>query len=139
MKRAIACLGVGVVLGGAATLKLLDAHLSSLLCGNEASSAAPSPDRSRKLVVFERDCGATTPFSTQVSLLPIGSSPSEAGNVFTAEDGPDAPSGDDARGPVVSVRWEGPRSAVLTYPRGSRVFRAESTLDDVTIRYELAP
>jgi hypothetical protein len=41
------------------------------LCGNDPISETPSPNGQMKVVVFQRDCGATTGFSTQVSVLPI--------------------------------------------------------------------
>ena len=46
--------------------------LSSLfsgMCGNEIFQEVYSPDNEYKAVVFQRDCGATTSFSTQISIL----------------------------------------------------------------------
>src|SRR5687767_10343542 len=40
------------------------------MCGNDIQLTVVSPDRKLKAVVFERSCGATTGFSTQVSVLP---------------------------------------------------------------------
>jgi hypothetical protein len=39
------------------------------MCGNYVVAEKISPDGRRKVVVFQRDCGATTGFSTQVSLF----------------------------------------------------------------------
>jgi hypothetical protein len=39
-------------------------------CGNAVLQDLPSPEGRRHAVVFTRDCGATTAFSTQVSVLP---------------------------------------------------------------------
>jgi hypothetical protein len=39
-------------------------------CGNDMLATIPSPSGGRKLVIFQRACGATTGFSTQASLLP---------------------------------------------------------------------
>jgi hypothetical protein len=56
------------------------------LCGNEEAFRVPSPDGKIEAVVFERDCGATTDFSTQISILPKGASvQSGAGNALTAD------------------------------------------------------
>ena len=56
------------------------------MCGNEILSEFVSPDNSKKIVVFQRDCGATAPFSTQASLLAITEKlPDEGGNVFSAD------------------------------------------------------
>ena len=39
------------------------------MCGNDIYSETLSPDGELKAVIFQRDCGATTGFSTQVSIL----------------------------------------------------------------------
>jgi hypothetical protein len=39
------------------------------MCGNTIEQSLKSPNNRMKVVVFERDCGATTGFSRQVSLL----------------------------------------------------------------------
>src|SRR5262245_58728358 len=38
-------------------------------CGNDVLARVPSPTGSRQAIVFERDCGATTGFSTQISIV----------------------------------------------------------------------
>jgi len=39
------------------------------MCGNEISKTELSPDGVSKAVVYNRDCGATTGFNTQVSII----------------------------------------------------------------------
>src|SRR5579871_3272982 len=57
------------------------------LCGNDVIARYPSPDGRLELIVFERDCGATTRFSTQASILDRGGKlANEAGNLFQADD-----------------------------------------------------
>ena len=41
-------------------------------CGTQQISATLSPDARLQVVVFEYDCGATTDFGTEVSILPAG-------------------------------------------------------------------
>jgi hypothetical protein len=69
------------------------------MCGNDTMAEFLSPDASAKLVVFQRDCGATTVFRTQASLLKPGMHLSDSsGNVFVADtDHGLAPSGPKAR------------------------------------------
>ena len=56
---------------------------SSGLCGNAEQTRVASPNGAWDAVVFVRDCGATTGFSSQVSLVPNGAKlPNEPGNVF---------------------------------------------------------
>lgn len=73
---------VAVMALGFAVLKLGDS-LTSGLCDNKVISESVSPDGYLKAVVFSRDCGATTGYSTQVSIIKnIDSLPNEVGNVF---------------------------------------------------------
>lgn len=57
------------------------------LCGNVELARELSPDGSHALVVFERNCGATTGISTQGSIVEAGESlPNKPGNLFVAEE-----------------------------------------------------
>jgi hypothetical protein len=59
------------------------------LCGNEEFVRVHQPSGDFDAVAFQRDCGATTGFSIQVSLIPAGDSlPNESGNVLIIEDHP---------------------------------------------------
>lgn len=94
------------------------------LCENKVKQEIVSPDDSRKAVLFERNCGATTRYSYQISVLPRDAKlPSGPGNTFSSY----------AENP--EVRWEGDRHLLIKYPKTSR-FRAESSVADVTIRYQ---
>ena len=99
-----------------------------------------SPDGRTKLVVFQRDCGATTDFSTQASLVtPDAKLPGSGGNLFSADTdhglAPEGPGG----GPELRVRWEGPKALLLQHHSKARVFKAERRLDGVEVRYEPLP
>ena len=55
------------------------------LCGNTIISTSTSPDGRWKIVLFERSCGATTGFSTQIALLESGEVlDNESGNIYIA-------------------------------------------------------
>src|SRR5437016_6247727 len=71
-------------------------------CENRVLAEVPSPDGRHRVVVFERSCGATTAFSTQVSVLPAeGALGGGTGNVLIADtDRGQAPVG-PGRGPDV--------------------------------------
>ena len=90
-------------------------------------------------VIFERSCGATTDFSTQVSVLPSGDLPKTIGNVFVADadhgKAPRAPWG----GPDVSVRWLAPNILELTYDSRARVFAQVPAIDGTTLVYVQRP
>lgn len=51
-------------------------------CDDEVVSTVASPSHTTSAVVFNRNCGATTGFNTQVSIVQAGASPSGAGNVL---------------------------------------------------------
>ncbi len=99
------------------------------LCENEYNGERPSPSGRLRAVAFTRDCGATTGFSTQVSILKAGQSLSnEGGNVFTA----------DATGGLY-LDWNSDRELVISYPRGLRTFRKTTEYEGVIIQYKEMP
>lgn len=125
------------------TFRILVAILAATLlsgcwddgCGNSIIQDLPSPDGHRHAVVFERDCGATTPFSTQVSIVPSVRDARGSGNVFTADtDHGKAPSGPGG-GPAVGVRWIDRRTLEIRYHPAARTFGREVRHDDIDIRY----
>jgi len=98
------------------------------MCGNDVLQIVASPDKQVKAVIFERDCGATTGFSTQVSVLASGAKlPNDAGNVFSAETGHHgkiAPSGPGG-GPVINALWKNNQTLVVTHHPDAQVFGHE--------------
>ncbi len=92
-------------------------------CGNDPISEIQSPDKSLKVVIFQRDCGATTGFSTQVSILSAKRTlPNESGNVMVVDtDHGKAPSG--PRGvPEIIPEWKSDRELVLRVHPMTRTF-----------------
>ncbi|MDP5205496.1 hypothetical protein ORI99_00335 [Alishewanella sp. SMS9] len=60
------------------------------MCGNYFHSERFSPNGEFKAVTFQRDCGATTGFSTQISILDADDKlENEMGNVFRMSGHPD--------------------------------------------------
>jgi hypothetical protein len=107
------------------------------VCDNTPLAEVPSPGGTRKAVVFERSCGATTGFSTQVSVLPAGEKPrGDAGNVFVADtDHGAAPSGPGG-GPVVEPVWIAEDRLLIRHHRLARVFLSEARAGSVAVSYE---
>ena len=136
-KLAVIILGSVVALGGVVLAPAVVIDLaSSDLCGNEQLAEYRSPDGTMKVVVFERDCGATTDFSTQASLLlATRDLPAESGNLFIADTNHGAAPAGSGGGPTLGVRWEGPHGLVLEYNGQARIFKAEKNLSSVFIRY----
>jgi hypothetical protein len=102
---ALALAGIAVV--GLAGIAMLGAGaFAGEMCGNEELSNLPAPDGRHRAVVFQRDCGATTGFSRQVSILPATQAlPNEGGNVLAFGDreqpDPNAP----GVGPQLRLAW----------------------------------
>ncbi len=96
------------------------------LCANAQVSEDVSPDRRYKAVTFRRDCGATTNYSVQVSIVPADKPlPNEAGNVFVA-------SGE----PLVLVRWVAERHLSISAGGASGAYKAEKSFRGVQITYD---
>jgi|SRR5207247_735561 len=117
------------------------------LCSNDEVARVASPDSKLEAVVFQRDCGATTGFSTQVSVVPKGSPlPDQGGNVFVADtDHGKAPSASWG-GPPVDVAWSSQRTLKLVTHPEARTFHKESSVsvstgllrsEEITVEYVL--
>ena len=106
-------------------------------CGNDLVKEVRSPSGKMKAVVFQRDCGATTGFSTQVSLLSSNKSlPNESGNIFVATtDHGNAPAGAWG-GPLVEVSWADDTHLFLRYDKRAGLSKREESLGNVNVRYE---
>lgn len=115
-KIAIGCSIAFAVVAGLIVIGLaLLGNLTDGLCGNEVVQIATSPDGRIKAFVFERDCGATTGFSTQISVVGSGKElPNDSGNVFIA-DGDDGQLGPKGTLPAY-ITWVGARHLHIQYP-----------------------
>jgi hypothetical protein len=103
-------------------------------CNNEIRRELASPNGKMKAVVFQRDCGATVGFNTQVSVLPSGSKlPNDGGNVFVADGG----QGNAPSGPFVAVSWINDTELLVTYDKQTRVFHNESSVGNIRVRYDI--
>lgn len=99
------------------------------MCGNEVLKSVASPDGTVKAIVFQRDCGATTGFSTQVSVIANGETlPNDGGNIFDADCNNVAAPRGPGGGPAVAVQWTGPRELLLRYHPAARVFARKSQI-----------
>lgn len=95
-------------------------------CNNELIRRSVSPNGLLSAELFSRNCGATTGFNTQLSIVNIGDLPSdEAGNVLIAD------------GQVlVTFRWLSETRLSVAGAGGSGTFKQESEANGVTVVYE---
>ena len=104
-------------------------------CTSSVIEKIPSPDGRRAAVIYERSCGATTDFSTQLSVLPQGQDPRGNGNVLVADtDHGKAPSGKEG-GPGVTARWLDDQTLEIRYHPRARLLKNVSRYDGIGIRY----
>jgi len=99
------------------------------LCNNDEVLRVSSPDAKLEAVVFQRDCGATTGFSTQISIVAKGTSLANGGgNLYVADtDHGKAPAANWG-GPQVDVVWTDNRTVkVVTHP-DARVFHKKTAI-----------
>jgi hypothetical protein len=124
---------IGALAVGAATCGALS---SCGLCGNQPVAEYPSPDGKAKVVVFERDCGATTDFTTQASLLPVSAGlPSGVGNLLVIDSNhAGAPAGPRG-GPELRVRWINGSTVEVSHYADARVFKSERSFAGVNATY----
>jgi len=104
-------------------------------CENSVAAKATSPDSKHDAVIFQRDCGATTGYSTQISILDNGSVPTGSGNIFRADDNHGVAAVGDWQGPWADIKWVAPDRLIVRYASKSRIFEQISAVDDVKIDY----
>jgi hypothetical protein len=109
-------------------------------CGNEVVYEVHSPNRKHKAIVFVRDCGATTDFSTHVSVVGEGQSLSNsAGNALIMDgDHGKVKTGSCGQLPM-HVAWNSDNSVAIRYPEKSRLFLANAWVEGVALTYEASP
>jgi hypothetical protein len=85
--------------------------------------------------MFQRDCGAATGFSTQVSVVARGDRLPPHANAFVADDGDGAATAGAWGGPWAEVRWLAPDRLLILYAARSRLFEQEEQVSGVRISY----
>ena len=93
------------------------------MCGNDNLRPVVSPNGVLQAVLFRRNCGATTSYSTQVSILRNDEKlPHEMGNIYRAN-----------REPAVDVRWIDNTHLVIDEPDGTEVSFRVTQLGEIQI------
>lgn len=105
-------------------------------CTNTQISRADAPDELHSAVMFQRDCGATTGFSTQVSVVAQGEQPPGSGNTFRADDDHGAAAAGKWGGPWAETRWLAPDHLLIRYAAKSRLFEQEDKVAGIRISYQ---
>ncbi|MEH7334368.1 hypothetical protein V7161_17120 [Neobacillus drentensis] len=92
-------------------------------CGNQISKSVPSPGGDKVAYVFLRDCGATTNYSPQLSILAKDEDlENESGNTFIADKS-------------FSIEWLNERTLKVTYNKSSKTYEMDTSVNGVKIKY----
>jgi hypothetical protein len=103
---------------------------ASGMCGNEVFQEVYSQDKQYKVVVFERDCGATTAFSTQISILKAKQELSNnPGNIFVIEGYPN-----DTQ---IQVEWKDNQTIEIAFTEGYEAPYLQETFKDSSREFEI--
>jgi hypothetical protein len=107
-------------------------------CQNLVAFEAWSPARHWRAVVTGRNCGATTWYTTEVSILRPSESIPSRGNVSMVSDGNRALDLPVTREGAlhVGLRWSAEDRLVITYPYGAFVGKQKPTFRGISIEYE---
>lgn len=142
MKRKALIMSGGLLVGIFVIYILMTvASLAFVRSATDVVGDVLSPDGKWDAMLMVRNGGATTDFSTQLSLVRAGSRLAREtaicrpGNVFVA-DANDGAIVVDHRGLMpVSVVWESGTQLRITYPPNARVFKRERHFQTLTINY----
>lgn len=105
-------------------------------CGNEILAEIPSPSGAHRAVIFQRDCGATTGFTTQVSVLFEKERLSNAaGNVFSADTDHGAAPAGPGGGPELLVSWRNDLHLIIWHHSRARAFASATPFKRIAIEY----
>ncbi|MCL6249754.1 hypothetical protein M3P36_01655 [Altererythrobacter sp. KTW20L] len=94
-----------------------------------------APDGLHTAILFQRDCGATSGFSTQASVLTAGEELSGGGNAFVADTDHGAATAGDWGGPWAEIVWIASDHLLVRYAANSRIFEQDERVLGVRISY----
>ncbi|HEO99589.1 MAG TPA: hypothetical protein ENO02_09860 [Epsilonproteobacteria bacterium] len=106
--------------------------LAEGLCSNKIYREYPSPDRSLKAVVFQRECGPSSGATTQISVIDAAKTlENRAGNILVLKGEPEnvAP----------AVEWKSKQEMIIYHAIDGNEFKAETRYGQetpVTIDYQ---
>ncbi len=107
-------------------------------CRNRIFSDVYSPNNKLKAVLFQRDCGATTSFSSQVAILPADKKlPNQVGNIFTADSNHGLAISGFGGGPKIEIFWVSDSELLIKRESRAKVFYSIPLFENVKIRYEI--
>jgi hypothetical protein len=99
-------------------------------CANERLETVKSPDGDLQAVLFRRDCGTTTDYSTQVSIISANAQlPDKSANVFIADTNHGESSTHRGGGPIVKAKWLDNKNLQISYDSRLSLFMKRDNLE----------
>ena len=119
-----------LIVAATAILTLMNPFINDM-CKNQILSQSPIFNSSKKIVVFNRDCGATTSISTQVSILNRSDElKNSSGNIFIADNN------HSQKELKVIINIIGDKKIKIVYSKNARVFKKEPKYQGIEIEYK---
>lgn len=110
---------IAIFIGGRYVLTLLFGGM----CGNEIIQVVPSPSGDKVAYLFNRDCGATTGVSFQLSIMDKGDElPNKTGNTFVSDG-------------EFTIEWVNRKNLNVTYRKSSETYKMDTRVNGITIEY----
>ncbi len=107
------------------------------MCGNKLIETSYSPNKELKILIFSVDCGATTGFSTQMSLVDSDYEldKNDNGNIFVADSNHGKA---NTNGELIQlkIKWIDNENVEVYYAKNARVFKDKSSKKGVEILYK---
>jgi hypothetical protein len=107
------------------------------MCGNQIIEEIPSPNKELKALIFTRDCGATSGYSTQLSIIENSDQlEDETGNTFILSDKVEDGLSFDNGGAKIEVIWTGDNSVTVYFDKRTEFTKQKEEIGDIKITYE---
>ena len=104
-------------------------------CDNTEVVRMTAPDGRHDAVLFERSCGATTGFSSQVSIVGRGEKANGSGNVLVADDDHGKAPAAAWGGPDVDMGWTSGEQLVVRHHPSARLFETHAHVAGVAVTH----
>lgn len=107
-------------------------------CGNEILESLNSPNGTKKVVVFVRNCGATTDWSTQASIIGIDDalSSNDTGNAMIIDPDYGKAKPLAIKGwAIIKAKWENPNLLNLHHSKDAAVYFQDEKIGNVEIKF----
>jgi hypothetical protein len=121
MKKILITIALVVILVPAGVIGIF-MYSTSNMCANEIYKEVNSPSQEFKAVIFQRDCGATTSFSTQISIVSKATTlPNESGNILIIDGHPNDT--------LLEINWQSNGELSISKNLNGSEYKAEKSIE----------